>query len=286
MYSVLSGFSGVGGLERGIEYAGLTDYFQVTQFIELNPYRRSVLQKHHSFTRIHDDIRTFKPDHRRWDIFAAGTPCPDISLANPKRNGFDGERSGLWWDWFKLIVECKPKFVIWENVGGARYTANPHPINGHSPLAATIGCFASLGYLCEWIVVPASDLGAPHKRERLFLIAYSNGTLTGEDLLQCPWSRQVGDSIERTWDNSEGGDLNVSIPAMDAGLPFGLSRLSRGGWWKSNNPPQIISTKSRSVQGRMQRVQAIGDSCTPQQSALCWERIHYLRFQNHSQSRF
>jgi len=98
------------------------------------------------------------------DVISGGFPCQDISIANPKGRGIEGERSGLWFEMLKCICFLRPKYVIVENVSEILKRG----------LHEVLSSLAQAGYNAEWFTLQASDIGAPHKRERTFIIAYSN----------------------------------------------------------------------------------------------------------------
>jgi DNA (cytosine-5)-methyltransferase 1 len=113
-----------------------------------------------------DDVGTF--DGVAWrgvvDCIAGGFPCQDISLAG-KGAGLEGERSGLWREYARIVAEIRPRFVFVENV--AALTARG--------LDRVLADLAALGFDAEWLCVRASDVGAPHKRERIFVLAHAPG---------------------------------------------------------------------------------------------------------------
>lgn len=113
-----------------------------------------------------DDIVTF--DGRPWrglvDCVSGGFPCQDISNAG-KRAGIDGERSGLWSEFARIVDEVRPRFVAIENVSALRSRG----------LDRVLGDLAALGYDAEWMCLRASDVGATHRRERIFILAHSSG---------------------------------------------------------------------------------------------------------------
>ncbi len=114
-------------------------------------------------------------------IITGGFPCQDISIAG-KGKGIKGERSGLWFTMFNIIRILRPRFAIIENVGAIT-------IRG---LDTVLGCLAEIGYDAEWQDIRASDMGAPHKRERIWIIAYPN---RGQCDRQEKEVRTRGDSI-------------------------------------------------------------------------------------------
>lgn len=155
-------FSGIGGIELGFERAG---GFEVKWFVEKEPYCQAVLRKHWPRVPIYGDITTIDfTKLPKVDLLTGGFPCQDISVAG-KRKGLAGARSGLWKQYARAIGEIRPKIAFIENV--------PNLVNeGFNVVLANL---AEMGYDAEWCCVCASDFGALHKRERIFVIAYANG---------------------------------------------------------------------------------------------------------------
>lgn len=154
-------FTGIGGLDLGFERAGLKCKWQV----EIDPYARSVLAKHWPAVARWDDIRTFpQPGFEIVDVICGGFPCQDISYAG-KGAGLHGKRSGLWFEFARVVREMGPRFVVVENVA-ALLTRG---------LGDVLGTLASLGYDAEWHCIPAAAVGAPHIRDRVFILGYANG---------------------------------------------------------------------------------------------------------------
>jgi DNA (cytosine-5)-methyltransferase 1 len=159
-------FAGAGGGILGGKLLG----WRTRCAVEIDPYARSVLlarqrDGHLEPFPIWDDIRTFdgKPWRGTVDVVSGGFPCQDISSAG-KHQGLAGERSGLWFEMFRVIGEVQPSFVFAEN--------SPHlRTNG---LGTVIEGLASLGYDCRWCVLGAWHAGGPHRRNRMWIFAYAN----------------------------------------------------------------------------------------------------------------
>lgn len=247
--------------------------FQVTQFVEANSYRRSVLARHYSQIPCHDDIKTFSCKPGQFFVVAGGSPCTDISAANPYGKGIDGENSGLWWEQLRIICECRPQFVVWENVARARY-----PRNGQlqSALGTVLRSLATNGYDAEWITLTAAALGAPHRRERIFVIAYTNGTFQGKDNLPQPWWRQIRTEIEAFRNYPSRSCKPSRTEGIHDGAASWLDGYHRAGWWAKQDFPKQVSVSQRSLTNRTDRVAALGDACVPQQAAVVWRRVGYL----------
>ena len=109
-------FSGIGGFSLGLERAGFTTHY----FCEIDPYCRGVLAKHWPHVPIFEDVRTVRgADIEGVDLLCGGFPCQDISLAG-KGAGLSGDRSGLWFEYARLIDEIRPRYVLIENVSALR----------------------------------------------------------------------------------------------------------------------------------------------------------------------
>jgi DNA (cytosine-5)-methyltransferase 1 len=151
-------FAGIGGMDLGLERAGMRCAWQV----EIDPYARRVLEKHWPSVRRHDDVRTFPPKGD-WsvDLIAGGFPCQDISNAG-KRMGMAGEQSGLWREFARIVRVLRPRYVLVENVAA---------LLGRG-MGEVLGDMAKSGRDVEWDCLPAAAFGAAHERDRVFLIAY------------------------------------------------------------------------------------------------------------------
>ena len=164
MLTVGSLFSGIGGLDLGLERAGMEVIWQS----EIDPYACKVLSKHWPKVVNHGNIKDIQwRDIVRPDVLCGGYPCQPFSLAG-RRAGQDDERH--LWPWVRhAISELRPRYAIMENV------------RGHLSLGGTsvIADFASLGYDTEWHLVSAASVGAPHRRDRIFIIAHTNDTGSG-----------------------------------------------------------------------------------------------------------
>jgi len=159
MLTVGSLFSGIGGFELGLERAGMRVIWQA----EIDPYAAAVLRKHWPGVPNHGDVRSIRAGYvERPDVLCGGFPCQDISNAG-KREGIDGERSGLWSEFARIIGELRPRYVIVENVAA---------MLGRG-IERVLGDLAALGFDAEWHCIPAAAVGAPHRRDRVWILAYS-----------------------------------------------------------------------------------------------------------------
>tara|TARA_Y100000310_G_scaffold338756_1_gene429352 strand:- start:1399 stop:2292 length:894 start_codon:yes stop_codon:yes gene_type:complete len=163
---VLDLFSGIGGFSLGLERTG---GFETVAFCEIEPFPRKVLAKHWPEVPIYDDVRTLTAsrlaaDGIAVDVICGGFPCQDLSTSGSGL-GLDGERSGLWREQARLVREVRPRYVIVEN--------STELLNRW--LGDVLGALAKIGYDAEWECIPAAAVGAPHRRDRIWIIAYPTG---------------------------------------------------------------------------------------------------------------
>lgn len=161
MFKVLDIFSGIGGFSLGLENAGM----KTIAFCENNTFCQEVLKSHWNNIPVFSDVRDLCKQNLehlpKIDVIAGGFPCQDISVAG-KQAGIKGERSGLWKEFKKLIKEIEPKYAIIENVANLRSRG----------LSRVLKDLWEIGYDAEWHLLPASAFGAPHRRDRIWIIAY------------------------------------------------------------------------------------------------------------------
>ena len=168
---VLDLFSGIGGFSLGLERTG---GFETVAFCEIEEYPRKVLAKHwpevpcyHDVTQLTGDI--LKRGGISVDVITGGFPCQDISVAGKQAGISDGTRSGLWSEIVRLIGELSPRYVIVENV--ANLLSGPSEKRG-GWFGRILGDLAECGYDAEWENIPAAAVGAPHRRERVWIVAH------------------------------------------------------------------------------------------------------------------
>ena len=192
-------FAGAGGGILGGKLLGL----RTVCAVEFASYPRRVLlarQRDGLLPRfpIWDDVRTFdgEPWRGRVDIVSGGFPCQDISAAG-KGAGLEGDRSGLWSEMARIVREVRPRFVFVEN----------SPMLTSRGLGVVLGDLAEMGFDAEWCVLGARDVGAPHQRDRIWVLASHPGQIRfdarrPQESLQGPWldgEASVGDARWRTW---------------------------------------------------------------------------------------
>ena len=225
---VLDLFSGIGGMSLGLERAGMT----TVAFCEIEEFPRQVLAHHWPEVPIHGDVTTARFDGPV-DLVAAGFPCQDISLAG-KGAGLAGQRSGLFWHALRAVrMVGRPKLLL-ENVAALL----------NRGMDSVLGALASIGYDAEWHCIPASALGAPHRRDRLWIVAHPEcDGLQGQCLFG---SGEQAFSAELARGAFAGGDSQA-----------GTGR----GWW-TNEPD--VGRVADGVPARAHRLKALGNSVVPQ----------------------
>lgn len=247
-------FSGVGGMDLGLERSGMRCVWQC----ELDDYARRVLAKHWPYVRRHDDVRTFPPEGD-WscDLIAGGFPCQDISNAG-KRAGIDGDRSGLWSEFARIIGVVRPRFVLVENVAALLDRG----------LGRVLGDLAACGYDAEWDCISASAVGAPYCRDRVFLLAYPDGKHGGarrtrglagvHSRAEKPPSREAPRGLGR-----EG----LPAPEQERKLQ---GPIAQSDWWSVE--PDVVRVVP-GVPHRVDRIRGLGNAVIPQVAEWIGRRI-------------
>ena len=165
MLTLGSMFAGIGGIELGFESTGR---FETKWQIERDKYANQVLAKHWPSVDRWKDVKTFPPRPvSDWgcDVIAGGFPCQDLSFAG-KGAGLAGKRSGLFYEVIRVAGIIRPRAIVLENVA-ALYVRG---------LDVVLGELAQIGYSSEWHCVSAASVGAPHRRDRVFIIGWdTNG---------------------------------------------------------------------------------------------------------------
>jgi len=237
--NVLDLFSGIGGFSLGLERAG----FKTVAFCEIDPFCRKVLKKHWSDIPIYEDIRTLTRERLisdgigTIDVITGGFPCQDISSAG-KGSGINGKRSGLWSELARIIGEIRPCYAIVENVaallGGDR----------GGWFGRVLGDLAEIGYDAEWHCIPASAIGAPHERDRVWIIATNTNS----------------DGLEAYTDES-----SICQSAFYRGLSRRLGEMGSSGEWNTTRP---IGARSMGmddgISADVDRIKSLGNAVVPQ----------------------
>lgn len=255
MLTIGSLFSGIGGLEYGLEAAG---FGPVLWQCERDPYRSSVLARHWPNAARYPDVRALEAASLpSVALLCGGFPCQDVSSAG-KKAGLAGARSGLWHEFARIAAGVRPEWIVVENVA-----------SGAALWVDTVrGDLERLGYESLPLPIAASDCGALHRRARIFIVAHAQGV--GCD------ARHRGARKERSGraEPSRGAaSANPHDPAHDArsGLAevAGASASRRaaswaGGEWAQPDFLRVVHGLPGRVDGDVMREQALGDSVVPQ----------------------
>jgi len=237
-------FSGIGGLDLGLERAGMVCRWQV----EIDEYCRKVLAKHWPEVPKYGDIRTIT-DLERVDLIAGGFPCQDVSGAGSRTLGIDGERSGLWSEYIRVVRILRPRYVLVENVPGLL-------VRG---MGRVLGDLAGSGYDAEWGLLSACAMDAPHARERVFLLAYPNEVGRGS------WRDRVsGSSGHSHWEAAEG---KCEWEDMERWLRENFSRCY------GDTPASELQRVDEWFPERLDRCRAVGNAVVPQVAEWIGRRI-------------
>jgi DNA (cytosine-5)-methyltransferase 1 len=239
-------------------------------FCEQDDYCRRVLNRHWPNVPVYPDVTQLRGSEvERVDVLAGGFPCQDLSLAG-KGAGITGSRSGLWSEYARLICELRPRYVVVENV-----TA----LLGRG-FGTVLGDLAALGYDTEWDCVPASAVGAPHRRDRVWLVAYPGGERFEEQRAAVTVQAQES-AVER------GGDLadaegeperepsDETYPVAVGGEAWnepvnGGQHGSGSGWWEVE---PALDRVVDGFPGRVDQLAALGNALVPQIAEWIGERI-------------
>jgi DNA (cytosine-5)-methyltransferase 1 len=248
MLKCLDLFSEIGGFTRAGESLG---GIITTQFVERDADAARVLRSHWGNVPIHSDIRDYHAGRGNFDLATVGFPCTNTSSAG-NRTGINGEFSSLWFEALRVIIECRPKFVVVENpegllVRGARE------------------CLASLrmaGYSFDNPqLVSAKELGATHNRARLFIVSYVNEWLENAQLPR-GWDDQVREMVQGARLDSRWLSIERSSNGETNGLPGGLVQ----------SPLSVPA----GTPGRIRARYLAGRTVTPNQARVPLQRVKYL----------
>lgn len=273
-------FSGIGGLELGLEWSGLGE--TIWQ-VEREPYCRAILAKHWPNATRFDDVctvgaATLPPV----DFICGGFPCQDVSSAG-NRAGLAGERSGLWREYARIVDELRPEWVVVENVASG----------ANAWVDAVVRDLAEFGYASLPLPISASDLGAPHRRARVFIVAHADGVTPGG---VAESARHLVDAdTDANGKSSRSVDAEVAEPSELAANPYGNairieSRWSggtrrpgatepdwSGGGFAEPNMVRALHGIPRRLDGSTARISALGNSVVPQQAEVVGHVVLELR---------
>ena len=225
-------FSGIGGFALAAEWAG----FETVAFCENEPFCQRVLKKHWPDVPVFDDIRSFDgTKFRGATLLTGGFPCQDISVGNTSGKGIDGERSGLWVEMCRIISEARPAFAVVENSANLLKRG----------LGGVLWDLAEVGYDAEWHCIPATHIGAPHNRDRIWIVAYPGN-----------------------WDGAEGLSASIQSAFRKFNSPRYRERFRDGLFWNQEIAPiyrrMADGIPDRFYINRQERLKALGNAIVPQ----------------------
>jgi DNA (cytosine-5)-methyltransferase 1 len=274
MLSVGSLFTGIGGIDLGLERAGMTVRWQV----ERDPWCQRVLEKHWPNMPRYKNIEDVGVDLEPVDLICGGFPCQPVSVA-AQQKGTDDDR-WLWPEFRRVVGLLRPRYVLVENVPGL-FTAN----GGHA-FGEVIGDLADLGYDAEWTVLSAADVGAPHLRKRVWIVADSDRdrrhAIHGGGLVSDEKRKHTSSITRRTNQQSRFG-CNGGVAHADSEGPQGRESLSQradqravgatglddrrifagpiGGTWE---PEPKLGRVAHGIPKRVDRLRGLGNAVVPQ----------------------
>ena len=212
---ILDLFSGIGGITLGLEATG---GFEASAFCETDYNCQQHLRRRWPDARIYSDIRdlSYEKLHRDKvlvDIVVGGFPCTEVSNAGTKK-GLAGSNSGLWSEHLRVLAEVHPKWAIVENVSALRSRG----------LVRVLKDLSTLGYCCEWHCIPGHAVGSPQERDRIWIVAYTDGTGRQDKWEPLDIGRHLAD-IEREgrWSSEP------PVCRVADGLPLRVDRLQQLG---------------------------------------------------------
>jgi len=268
---VLDLFAGIGGFTLGLERAG----FETVAFCEIDPFAQKVLNKNWPKVPIYDDVKEItaeqlKADGIEVDIITGGFPCQDISVAG-RQEGLKGERSGLWSECARLLRDIRPRYAIFENVRNL--------LNGNNGdwFRQVLWEISAIGYDVEWHCIPASALGAHHKRDRVWIVAYCNSddrrrrssaqSHQRETWLEsgCSSTGQSFTEASQTMADSSSEGLQRSTKAGDNGENWTQSRYQlitgcSGVSWDAWKTEPNVGRVANGVSDRTHRLKCLGNA--------------------------
>lgn len=238
LLKVIDLFSGIGGFSYAAEH--LVGGFETVQFVECNPWCQRALRKHWPLVPIHSDICTYEPAHKAADVICGGFPCQDISSAGKNAGIKEGTRSGLFYELMRVVRRVRPQYIVLENVSAIRTRG----------LDIVLSTLAEAGFDAEWACIRASDVGACHRRDRWWLVAYTNN----QGLQGCRTKRQLregGEEIETAWSSSHCLSSN----------------------WRGYISEPVLCRGDDGLSSRVDRLKALGNAVVPQVAAVPLTRV-------------
>ena len=272
-------FAGIGGFDLGLERAGMTPAWQV----EIDDYCNRVLEKHWPDVRRYRDVKEVgKHNLEPVDLICGGFPCQPYSVAG-KRKGADDDRN-LWPDYLRIVRELRPTWVIGENVPGIV------PMY----LDQVLSDLEGEEYTCWTFNIPACALNAPHRRERTWIVGYSehlgrNKAQTEGIYNETIREREKGENFSsikfagtsNSWDipkeRGNGKEIvaNTTVTRLEGQVTAGINGREQGlsaerGWWTVE---PNVGRVAHGVPRRVDRLRALGNAVVPQVAEFIGKQI-------------
>ncbi|MDQ2096765.1 MAG: DNA cytosine methyltransferase [Tychonema bourrellyi B0820] len=259
-------FAGIGAWELASQLVNPISQvkFRTIELIEINPQAQKVLRSHFPEIPIHSDVRSYNVNPGKADLYLVSFPCTNTSAAG-KKEGLAGNESGLWFESLRCIIIGRPKFVVVENPAGVIDRG----------LRAIIAGLNLAGYQTEVEVISASELGAPHERKRVFVIAYADNLCLRERQNFCCWTQQIGNHITIAKSFISHPETQPRSMRLLDGVSTWLDGICVSNWWKLNQPPLNSGIEPRTP-GRRECVSLYGRSIVPQCAAIALMRVQFL----------
>jgi DNA (cytosine-5)-methyltransferase 1 len=295
-FKVIDLFSGIGGFSLGLEATG---HFETVAFCEIEEFPRKVLKKHWPDIPIYEDVKNVTAERLRTDgvisngdriVVTGGFPCQDISVAGHQK-GITAERSGLWTELHRIIGELRPEYAIVENVSALLSGPSEQPGEWFGKI---LGDLAEIGFDARWYSIQAADMGAPHKRNRVWIVGYpecnglvtakikrsivtssnndkkrQNKTIESKGTSRSEYSKNVADSdsIERNEHETDKRDGKFKAQKISGNR----SCLPRMGEWWATEPN--VGRVANGIPNRVDRLKGLGNAIVPQIATLLADTI-------------
>ena len=237
---------------------------ETIEFVENNPYSQQVLRTHFPGIPIHSDIIDYVPIKQRADVFTVSFPCRGTSRAG-KKTGLIHVESSLWFEALRCIIIGRPSFVVLEQPAGVIDRG----------LRTIIAGFRLANYQTEIEVISASECGAVHERQRVFVIAYANDLSLQQRKGWQSWAASVRANIEIARSFTSYPEVKPrSLPVVN-GIPPYLAGLHYEKWWRYNPPPANVGLP-RNTRGRAEAITLAGLSICVPQATVPLMRLQFL----------
>ena len=263
-------FSGIGGLELGLERA-FKGQLQTAWQVEKEPFCRSVLERHWPNAKRYNDVRTIGAHNLEpVDVLCGGFPCQSISIAGKQQGLSDEEKSGLWWQVHRLVSEFqsigRQPILVLENVPNIIRVGGPD----------VVGSLAAIGYDIEWTIISAAQCGAPHLRRRWFACAYPNkitdrrrstaNSSTRQSRQDFPIQarRATTDVHDTARDATNTISTRTQVQAKGEQSRKQMSGSKSKTYWERFPTQSAVCRRNDGIPNRVDRLKALGNAVVPQ----------------------